>query len=53
MPKAFIFWALWLLCLLALFGVFAMSWNLTFATPVVVLILTGLMGWQVFGKPIQ
>jgi hypothetical protein len=53
MPKAFIFWIIWLLCLLSVIGVNIFAWNPVIVSGAVILVLTGLLGWQVFGQPIQ
>jgi hypothetical protein len=53
MPKGLLFWIVWILCLLSFVGVFSFGWNPTYVTGGVVLLLTGLLGWQTFGPPIQ
>ncbi len=55
MPKGLLFWIIWILCLLAFLGVTFGGYERygAAASSAIVLILTGLLGWQVFGQPIQ
>lgn len=55
MPKGLLFWIVWIICLLGFFGVtfFADARYVIPSSGVIVLVLTGLLGWQTFGPPIQ
>jgi hypothetical protein len=50
-----LFWIIWLLCMLAFLGVtFGGFERYTIpASGAIVLILTGLCGWSLFGPPVQ
>jgi hypothetical protein len=57
MSKGVWFWVIWVLAVLAYFGVFAFGWGGPIYGPVgqgvILFVLVGLVGWQVFGPPIQ
>lgn len=54
MPKGLLFWIIWILCLLGFIGIFFGFERYAVAgSGAIVLILTGLLGWSVFGPPIQ
>jgi hypothetical protein len=57
MSKGLVFWIVWLICLLAFLGVsFSVvgpQYGHFVGGGVVDLILTGLLGWGVFGPPIK
>ncbi len=51
MPMGILFWVLWILCALAVFfGTVVAGINASIA---VFLILFGLVGWKLFGPPLQ
>jgi len=48
------FWIIFVLVILFGFGMFWVSWPYTYiGFPVILLVLIGLLGWKVFGPPIQ
>jgi hypothetical protein len=53
MPKGLLFWIIWILCILSYVGIFAFGFSGQVVTGAIVLVLTGLLGWHVFGPPIQ
>ena len=55
MPAGFLFWLVWLLCLISVLTA-TFGWGGAYALPVsgvVILVLTGLLGYKVFGPPVQ
>jgi hypothetical protein len=52
MPKAMLFWVVWLICLVIWLY---LSWpvGLGNASALVFFVLTGLLGWGVYGKIVQ
>jgi hypothetical protein len=58
MAKGLLFWIIWILCLLAWLGVNVLGLGGPMASHlagggVIEFVLFGLLGWQVFGPPIQ
>ncbi len=55
MPKGILFWVIWVICLLGFLGVTFGGFDryAVASSGVIVLLLTGLLGWQVFGAVVQ
>lgn len=51
MPKGILFWVIYIICLLfCLWAFWPLSWS---ASTLVLFVLIGLLGWAVFGAPVQ
>jgi hypothetical protein len=54
MPKGVLFWVIFIICLLFTGWSFYSSWQYaSIGGGLVTFILIGLLGWQVYGPPIQ
>lgn len=54
MPVGIWFWIIFVLTLLFWVGLFYIGWPyLAISFPAILMILIGLLGWKVFGSPVQ